>query len=43
VSPELYNDTASKLFALRQKLGEKKPSLEVSAILKKMTEPGATP
>lgn len=42
VSPELYNTTVSKLLALRQKLGEKKPSIEVSAILKKIMERGAT-
>jgi len=33
-SPELYNNTVSRLIALRQKLGEKKPSVEVSAIIK---------
>ena len=33
-SPELYNDTARRLIALREKLGEKKPSEEVSSIIK---------
>ncbi len=33
-SPELYNTTADTFIALRQKLGEKKPSREVSAIIK---------
>jgi lipid-A-disaccharide synthase len=38
VSPELYNTTAGKLVALREKLGEKRPSEEVSGILKEMIE-----
>jgi lipid-A-disaccharide synthase len=41
LSPELYNNTVAKLIALRQKLGGKKPSLEVSAILKAMIEQGS--
>jgi lipid-A-disaccharide synthase len=38
VSPKLYNNTVGKLIALRRKLGEKKPSEEVTAILKTMVE-----
>lgn len=40
VSPELYNNTVSKLISLRKNLGEKKPSIEVCAILKSMAEQG---
>ncbi|MGA2508268.1 MAG: lipid-A-disaccharide synthase, partial [Chitinispirillaceae bacterium] len=37
-SPELYNATVSSLIALREKLGEKKPSLEMSSIIKGIAE-----
>ena len=40
VSPELYNNTVSKLISLRKNLGERKPSIEVCAILKSMAEQG---
>jgi lipid-A-disaccharide synthase len=36
VSAELYNETVGRLIALRQRLGEKKPSDEVSGIIKKI-------
>jgi lipid-A-disaccharide synthase len=38
LSPKLYNNTVCKLIALRKNLGEKKPSVEVSALLKAMVE-----
>jgi lipid-A-disaccharide synthase len=37
-SPELYNATVSSLIALRRKLGEKKPSLEMSSIIKAIVD-----
>jgi lipid-A-disaccharide synthase len=40
VSPKLFNTTVAKLVALREKLGEKKPSCEVMEILKPLIERG---
>jgi lipid-A-disaccharide synthase len=42
-SPKLYNNTAARLVSLRERLGEKRPSLEVSSIIRSLLEKGKQP